>query len=259
MWVLLALLIWIVFSCLAFKTFQLGYRQKYWQLLRLIVICLDVSILVLFLVPWLLPSLGSLTGWQLFRFGTAGTGYLFFLVLLAVIGLFFQTIRSVQIGAAAHLAASVVIFMVLRCLMPGAVVLDLGDIAPTIAAFELLVGNVVIILLLRQVDQKTKKPTHLYFAFLVAFIALGVFRVFPCPIGMSKEEAIETVAGQTEVLDFQQNLENQGKAIYLEAQQDEDGWLVQVFEIVGTGTDAHTATFDWYIVNQRTGQVTRQF
>jgi len=71
----------------------------------------------------------------------------------------------------------------------------------------------------------------------------------------SPDEAIERVAAVPEVMIWQHQMEAAGAKVQLAvADEDDKTYRVQVFEVVDTGGEAHTATMGWYIVEKATGK-----
>ncbi|QQR56274.1 MAG: hypothetical protein IPG59_14830 [Candidatus Melainabacteria bacterium] len=82
---------------------------------------------------------------------------------------------------------------------------------------------------------------------------------------VSKSQALKMVADQPEVKKFMANVKVAGKergvTANIEYDRLENGeHVIQVFELVPDGDDsAHTATFNWYHVNAKTGKVSKEF
>ena len=60
------------------------------------------------------------------------------------------------------------------------------------------------------------------------------------------QEFIAELAANKKIASF--NVENRG-----------DFWSVQAYEIVVQNCESHTATFNWYIIDKKTGAVTKEF
>lgn len=70
------------------------------------------------------------------------------------------------------------------------------------------------------------------------------------------EWAIEQVRNRDDVVKYEARLKKFGKKASFETTEDIDSWSVHVFEIVkNPGELSHTATFGWYSVNKKTGQI----
>jgi hypothetical protein len=75
---------------------------------------------------------------------------------------------------------------------------------------------------------------------------------------IDKDQAILKVKAQSEVVKYAADLEKAGKNASFEAQDDNTEWTIQVFEIVKNDDGpSHTATFGWYRVNKKTGEIIR--
>ena len=73
---------------------------------------------------------------------------------------------------------------------------------------------------------------------------------------VTKAEALSKVKNRSEVVKYEADLEKVGSKASFEIQDDGDDWEIQVFEIVKNGDEpSHTATFGWYWVNKKTGEV----
>ena len=76
----------------------------------------------------------------------------------------------------------------------------------------------------------------------------------PSAILISSEEAVEKVKSRKEIIDY---LKRVPSAI-IQAQSttdEEDSYRIQVYEV----KDGHTATFNWYSVDKKTGEITAEF
>ncbi|MDO8581358.1 MAG: hypothetical protein Q7S16_00605 [bacterium] len=96
---------------------------------------------------------------------------------------------------------------------------------------------------------------------IIGLIALGlVAYVLWIPLRKVNETgAIERVRALTDVQSFTETLRVAGKEPQFIAQDEDDHWLVQVFEAVGDGeSEGHTATFGWYRVEKKGGGVTNE-
>lgn len=71
--------------------------------------------------------------------------------------------------------------------------------------------------------------------------------------------AIDAVRKRTEVFKYELDLSKAGKTASFRAEDRGEEWAVQIFEVVNQGDSSHTATFNWYIVNKRTGDIEPEF
>lgn len=85
-------------------------------------------------------------------------------------------------------------------------------------------------------------------------------RTLEPPLVMSTEDAaIGAVRKRTEVFKYELELSKAGKMASFRAEDKGEDWAVQVFEVVNQEGLSHTATFNWYIVNKRTGDIEPEF
>ena len=76
----------------------------------------------------------------------------------------------------------------------------------------------------------------------------------PSAILISPEEAVEKVKSRKEVIAYLKRVPN--AIIQAQSTTDEDdSYLIQVYEV----KDGHTATFNWYNVDKKTGEITAEF
>lgn len=148
---------WGLISFWALKTFYFTYDKDKLQKLRLTALGIDLSVLVLFFLPWSPEQLGKFTGWELIKQGSV------FVILLGVLiagsfTIFLANNKNfLKTGAVFHLAASVLFILTMVYLMPGTYTLTSKIIAPIVASFLLLIGNVVVLLLWQQLQIESKK------------------------------------------------------------------------------------------------------
>lgn len=93
-----------------------------------------------------------------------------------------------------------------------------------------------------------------------AFIAVNVLKgnqiVNLGPDTLDQASAIVKVRALPEVVEYEAMLKNAGKKATFEVEDSEEEWLVHIFEIVSDGgATSHTATFGWYRVNKKTGEI----
>lgn len=73
---------------------------------------------------------------------------------------------------------------------------------------------------------------------------------------IDEAQALSKIRLRTEVVKYEADLKKAGKKATFEVQDDGEEWTIQVFEIVqNSGEASHTATFGWYRVNKKTGEV----
>lgn len=82
---------------------------------------------------------------------------------------------------------------------------------------------------------------------------------------VTKAQALKMVAARPEVKKFMANVQVAGKergcTANIEYDRLENGeHVIHVFELVPDGDDSgHTATFNWYHVNAKTGKISKEF
>ena len=75
------------------------------------------------------------------------------------------------------------------------------------------------------------------------------------PATISEAQALSKVRERTEVVKYEAVLTKAGKKVTFEVEDGDDSWSVHVFEIVSDGESSHTATFGWYSVDKKTGEI----
>ena len=79
-------------------------------------------------------------------------------------------------------------------------------------------------------------------------------------VAVNQSEALSKIKMRTEVIKYQADLEKVGKKANFEIEDEGEKWLIQVFEIVqNDDSPSHTATFNWYQVDKKTGAVESEF
>ncbi|MCA9372082.1 hypothetical protein KC726_04240 [Candidatus Woesebacteria bacterium] len=111
-------------------------------------------------------------------------------------------------------------------------------------------------------DTKIKKYFFALGAVIIAFIIyVGLSGLISCK-NISQDEATALIAQRPEVLQYVKRImDNGAKTYHIDASKlsEKNSYLVHVYEIVGTETDGHTATFNWYDVDQCSGEITPTF
>lgn len=72
---------------------------------------------------------------------------------------------------------------------------------------------------------------------------------------ISQEEALQKIKMRTEVQKYEIELTKLGSKAQIDVEDLEEDWNVHVYEIVVAGDSSHTATFGWYRVNKKTGNI----
>lgn len=82
---------------------------------------------------------------------------------------------------------------------------------------------------------------------------------------VTEQEAVKNVASRSEVIAWKKSVDaaakKRGVSAHIEVDRKENNEIiVHVYEVVPDGADSsHSATFNWYHVNQQTGKVTKEF
>lgn len=150
-------IVWGIISFWALKTFYFSYNKDKLQKLRLTASGIDLSVLILFFLPWLPPSQGKTTGWELIQEGNVTVVLLGILVIFSSFVFLTKDTTLLKAGSVIHIVLSILFVIVMIYLMPGIIIFLLDSIAPIIASLLLLAGNVVVLLLWQQLQLKGKR------------------------------------------------------------------------------------------------------
>jgi len=148
---------WGIISYWALKTFYFSFSKEKLDRLRKSALGINLSVLILALLPWLPPSLGEKSGLMLAWEGNVLAVLFIFLIIVPVILFLTKTPSNYKIASGATIANTFVLFALMYQLRPDTFILSLFDIAPIIAFMILLVGDVVVMLLWQQLDLKRRK------------------------------------------------------------------------------------------------------
>lgn len=138
---------------------------------------------------------------------------------------------------------------------------EVFGLVPVAEAFLVLLGNVIGLTLINQDRQisptSAKKPAKYLFPLIILIVSvISLSAIFldliPQLPTINQSEAIRIVRDLPEVRSFL--LETNGLVVAENRPKDNE-YLIHVFEI----KDNHTATFNWYRINQKTGEVTKEF
>ncbi|MBI5621555.1 hypothetical protein HY933_01665 [Candidatus Falkowbacteria bacterium] len=88
--------------------------------------------------------------------------------------------------------------------------------------------------------------------FVLAFLVVNLW-----PTDITANDARATVQALPEVRQYAEMLTQAGTEAQIVVEDSGEEWNVHVFEIVNNGDSTHTATFGWYRVNKKTGEITR--
>lgn len=153
-------ILWGIVSFLAIKGFYYSYSKEKLESLRKAALFINLSVLVLSLLPWMPPTLGGKSALSIVLEGEI-PAVLFFLLLLASIALFFgKNTARLSIASGLTIANTFVLFIFMYRFRPDTFTLSIYDIAPIIAFLFLLASDVVVLLLWQQIKlQKGSKDT----------------------------------------------------------------------------------------------------
>lgn len=148
---------WGLISYWALKTFYFSFDKNKLQKLRLTSLGINLSVLVLFFLPWLPRLQGGFSGWEIIGQGNVFVALLFIVIVSSILLFLTNSHTFFKVGVGLHIATSIVFIMIMIRLMPGTFTLTLQSVAPIIASLMLLAGNAVVLLLWQQVQLMEKK------------------------------------------------------------------------------------------------------
>src|SRR3989344_1512243 len=112
-------IVWGIISFWALKVFYFSYDKDKLQKLRLTAFGIDLSVLILFFLPWLSSSQGKTTGWELIQQGNLSVVFLGILVFCSTLVFLTKGKSLLKAGAVLHITASVLFIFTMIRLMPG--------------------------------------------------------------------------------------------------------------------------------------------
>lgn len=150
-------ILWFIISSWTIKTFYFSYQKKKLEGLRLAILSIDLSVLILFFLPWLPYSLGGKTAFQLIQ--EKNWSVVLFFLMLIISAVLFSTKKAklFLFATCLHVASSIFIIVIMIWLTRGTYLITIREVAPVVAALLLLIGNVTALLLLHQLQLKEKK------------------------------------------------------------------------------------------------------
>ena len=154
------ILFWIAWGLISFwvlKTFYFSYDKEKLNRLRKTAFGINLSVLVLFFLPWLPPIQGGYTGWELIQQGNLLVILLFGLIASSTLIFLTRGKILLKVGSIIHITSSIVFIVTISSLMPRTFSLTFNSIASIIASLLLLIGNIIVLLLWQQLDLKKKK------------------------------------------------------------------------------------------------------
>lgn len=138
---------WGIVSSWVLRTYYFTSDKKKIQKLKKVAFGIDLSVLLLFFLPWLPPALGSKSGWELIFGGNILVALLGLLILFSTCAFLSNKRFLLKSAVAFHLSASVLFIVTMITLMPGTWTLTLSSIAPILASLLLLCGNIFALLI----------------------------------------------------------------------------------------------------------------
>lgn len=151
---------WITWGLISFwviKTFYLSYDKNKLNNLRKTAFGVNLSVLILFFLPWPPQLQGGLTGWELILQGNMLVILLGILIVFSTLAFLAKDKMFLKAGSISHITASVLLILIMINVMPGTFLLTFQSIAPILASMLLLAGDVVVLLLWQQLQLKRKR------------------------------------------------------------------------------------------------------
>lgn len=148
---------WFLVSSWVLKEFYFSPSVEKISKLRRVAFGVDLSVLILFFLPWLPESQGGFSGWQLILQGNYLVSALLFLIAFSTLSFLTQNSSLLKTTAATHVASSVLFIGAMISIMPGTVALTLYSVSPIVASLLLLTGNVVVLLLWQQLQLQSSE------------------------------------------------------------------------------------------------------
>lgn len=147
-------IVWIIISSWLLRSFYFSYKKDKVEQLWLVSLGINFLVFLLFFLPWA-PETGK-NGWQLFSEGNFYVTIILLTLALTEILLITRQDNLIKLAALTHITNSVVFIYAMTQIFPGTFTLETKNIAPIIASFLLLIGNVTILLLYQQLGLKKK-------------------------------------------------------------------------------------------------------
>lgn len=146
---------WFLVSSWVLKEFYFSPNIEKLNKLRRVAFGVDLSVLILFFLPWLPESKGGFSGWQLILQGNYFVSALLFLIAFSALSFLTKNPPLLKAAAGAHVASSILFIGAMISITPGTVTLTLYSVSPIVASLLLLIGNVVVLLLWHQLQLMT--------------------------------------------------------------------------------------------------------
>lgn len=148
---------WGIISFWTLKTFYYSFNKRKLESLRKAALGINLSVLILSLLPWLPPALGGKSGLALAFEGNILAVLFLILLVVSILSFLTKTPPNLKIASSATIIDTFILFVLMMQIRPGTFTLSLFDIAPIIVFMFLLVGDVAILLLWQQLQLMEKK------------------------------------------------------------------------------------------------------
>ena len=254
---------WFLVSSWVLREFYFSPDKEKLNKLCKVSFGIDLSVLILFFLPWLPLPQGGFSGWQLILQGNLWVITLFIFMIFSTFGFLTKNGWLLKAGMAIQIVSSVLFIAVMIVLTPGTITLTFYSLSPIIASLLLLLGNVVVLLLWQQLQLKGEKETKRRFGWSVVALPVGgllllifVFLkdqpqlLFQTANGQNSQ--IERVAVLPEVQEFRKLVEENNRSTFhveLEelAATPKPYIVVRVFEVFPD----HQVTFNRYRIDSK--------
>ena len=150
-------IVWGVISLWVLKTFYFSYDKNKFNNLCKTAFGINLSVVILFFLPWLPPVQGGYTGWELIQQGNLLVILLFGLITSSTFIFLVRSKSLLKAGSIIHITSSIVFIVAMASLMRKTFSLTFNSIVPIIASLLSLTGDVIVLLLWQQLDLKKKK------------------------------------------------------------------------------------------------------
>lgn len=148
---------WGIISFWALKTFYYSFSKEKFNSLRKAALGFNLSVLIIYFLPWLPPSLGAKSGVTLSFEGNILAVLLLIFLIASIILLLTKTPSNLKIASSAIIIDTFILFALMMQVRPGTFVLSLFDIAPIAAFILLLTCDAVVLLLWQQLELGDRK------------------------------------------------------------------------------------------------------
>ena len=147
---------WGIISIWTLRTFYYSFSKEKLEKLRKTSIGLTTSVLVLTLLPWLPLDLGGSSAVVLALEGIGAASILLVLLIVSLILFFQKEYVFLKTASVLSVIATLDLFALMVIIRPATFTLSLYDIAPIVAVLILLILDVVVLLLWKQMQFNKK-------------------------------------------------------------------------------------------------------